>query len=365
MCSEQVRILLLGPMPPPLGGTTVLFRQLVDDLEARDDVHVILVNTTGPQHFLGKTRTWVRVLWTVFRNLAKVDVVTLHATARAVILLAPVVHVVCRCFGKPWVLRKFAGSFDLTYQQLPWPARALVRRTSLSADLCLFETHHLVSFFERHSVHQVAWYPNNRPTESDQLSGGQRARCQRFVFVGHVKPSKGIREIISAAEQLGSEVTVDIYGPVSGGVRQDELTRLENVAYRGVLMPSEVIPTLRQYDALLLPTYHDGEGYPGVILEAYVAGLPVIATEWRAIPEIVDKTSGILVSPHNAAELADAMKRMTDDPALFEALRAGTKQKRQDFSSSKWTCAFAQLCRDLVELGSSRVLEGSGTQQCD
>ena len=81
---------------------------------------------------------------------------------------------------------------------------------------------------------------------------------------------------------------------------------------------------LAQHDALVLPTYHAGEGLPGSIIEAFQHGLPVIATRWRAIPELViPAVNGLLVEPRDVTALAQAMQRLATEPALFVELRDG------------------------------------------
>ncbi len=106
---------------------------------------------------------------------------------------------------------------------------------------------------------------------------------------------------------------------------------------------------MQKYDALLLPTYYEGEGYPGVILEVYCAGVPAIATRWRAIPEIVDGSSEILVDPKNAAQLVQAMQTLMCSPQHLDALRQGALEMARRFSSQTWTARFVQLNRTLME----------------
>ena len=59
--------------------------------------------------------------------------------------------------------------------------------------------------------------------------------------------------------------------------------------YCGAVSPGDVPEIIRQHDLLLLPTYWESEGYPGVILEAMQCGRPVIATRWAGIPEVVEE----------------------------------------------------------------------------
>jgi glycosyltransferase involved in cell wall biosynthesis len=166
--------------------------------------------------------------------------------------------------------------------------------------------------------------------------------------VGHVKATKGIYEIIEAAEMFDSNVVVDIYGPLDEGV-SDSAFRGGNVHYKGQLDSAQVISTMRQYDGLLMPTYYVGEGYPGVILEAYCAGVPVIATRWRSIPEIVDETSGILIEPKSAEQLAQAMQELINSSEKRATRRRGALTMARRFSSQAWTEKFVQINNAMVD----------------
>ena len=70
-----------------------------------------------------------------------------------------------------------------------------------------------------------------------------------------------------------------------------------------------MLATLTQYDVLLLPTTWKTEGYPGIIIEAYSVGIPVVSTKIGGIPEIVEHGyNGILIEPHNTDELLSAIR---------------------------------------------------------
>ncbi len=156
-------------------------------------------------------------------------------------------------------------------------------------------------------------------------------------------------ELIGAAERLPPNVEVDVYGPLGGGLSESVFSGLRRTRYRGVLPPEEVPATMAGYDAFVLPTYHPGEGYPGVILEALAAGIPIVATRWRMVPELVDEESGLLVEPRDADDLFRAMQRLVNEPALFRRLREGARRRRGHFSASTWTQVFVDCCRALVK----------------
>jgi glycosyltransferase involved in cell wall biosynthesis len=76
------------------------------------------------------------------------------------------------------------------------------------------------------------------------------------------------------------------------------------------------------------------EGFGIVLLEAMLAGLPVVATRVSAIPEIVaDGETGLLAPPGDAASVADALARLLDNAELRRGFGAsGRNRARAEFS---------------------------------
>jgi glycosyltransferase involved in cell wall biosynthesis len=163
-----------------------------------------------------------------------------------------------------------------------------------------------------------------------------------------VKPTKGIAEIVEASRiLLPRRFAVDVYGAFQDGITQSWFAD-SPVKYCGPIGNEEVIKTLMRYDVLLLPTYYEGEGYPGAILEAYCAGLPVISTRWGGIPEIVSAETGILIEPRDPVDLAKAMQTLIDSDHLLTTLRDGARSKAMEFDSGRWTQRFIDLCHQLT-----------------
>lgn len=342
-----MRIMIIGPIDPPMGGPPVLLRYLGEALSIRSDVELLVVDTCRGRPgrpLIFHVYVWLSCALTVATRARQMDIVTLHASSTGVLRLAPIVHIVSRLFRKPWALRVFGGNFDRYYATRWRFTRFLLRRTALSADVCLFQTQSLVNAVAPLCRGRACWYPNCRPMPNVIVQSESREHCSRFVFVGIVKPSKGILELAQAARGLPSSLEIDVYGPLREGITAKDLGGIPGLRYRGVLDQNHVIATLEGYDALVLPTYYEGEGYPGVILEAYAAGLPVIATRWRSIPELVDETTGILVSPADSEELAHAILRLHRDRKLYMALREGVRRRRDQYSLERTTALFMELC---------------------
>jgi glycosyltransferase involved in cell wall biosynthesis len=243
-------------------------------------------------------------------------------------------------------MRAFGGSFDEQYQKLPSFYQWWMRRTYFQADMCLLESHRMVNFFASIGAHRPEWFSNYTRDAGLNQTTPYKSKCEKIVFLGRVVKEKGIDTILDAASELESEVTIDIYGPLSRDYTPEKINTLggDRVTYRGLLSPEEIVEKLWDYDALVLPTYWPGEGYPAVVLEAYAHGIPVITTCWLVLEEIVDETSGILIEPQKPDQLSDAINRLHNNEQLYQTLQLGARSKAGHFSVSTWAEKFEQFC---------------------
>lgn len=343
-----MRLLLIGPIPPPLGGATVLFNQLVDELAQRKDLHVEVVNTSRLHRSSAKNLVQgFRTLVALLRRIRHTEVVGLHASIRGAALFGPVVSVICYICGRPWIFRGFGGFYPNWYQAAPMPIRWLFRHTVLAADTVLFETRLSVEFFTSITRRPVCWYANSRVLSDIPTRDGTHSDrgARRFVFLGHVSEVKGVRDLIHASRELDG-VTIDVYGPITDQLTQEDFIG-SGVTYMGVVEPMVVPDLLRGYDVLVLPSRYWAEGYPGAVLEAFSAGIPVIASSIGAIPEIVGERNGILIEPGRIDQLATAIKMLRDDSTYFSTLQLGAKESALQFSSDRWTAEFVRHCRNI------------------
>ncbi|GHE89377.1 glycosyltransferase [Thalassotalea profundi] len=139
-----------------------------------------------------------------------------------------------------------------------------------------------------------------------------KPKCQSFVFVGSLIPTKGVNELLSAfmiCHEKLPDLTLDILG--EGPMKNVLIDKIKanNLQHVIKLHGSVPLPTVADYirsaSALVLPSYR--EGVPNVLLESFACGTPVIATCVGGIPEVVNEDVGILVEDKNSEQLANAM----------------------------------------------------------
>ena len=171
----------------------------------------------------------------------------------------------------------------------------------------------LLPFVKR--LHMI--YPNCKPLHilsADELAG-YNLRPMRFCIFSRITPTKGIEDAIKAVslanEKAGKTIaTLDLYGNVEtcdcSWFDNVKASMPETVAYRGKVAFDKSVSTLKDYTALLFPTYYPGEGLAGTVIDAFAAGLPVIASDWHDNANIItDGKNGFVFPTHDVNRLAE------------------------------------------------------------
>lgn len=154
----------------------------------------------------------------------------------------------------------------------------------------------------------------------------------KFVFLSRLTEMKGVFHIVDCAKQLNQmgysgRFVVDFYGRIEKEIEQkfmQEIWVVENINYKGFLNLKEETnyTVLSEYDAMLFPTMHPTEGFPGVIADAAIAGVPVIAANWNYAEEIIgDGKCGYLFPVGDKSALLEKMVFAIEHRDTFQAIR--------------------------------------------
>lgn len=151
----------------------------------------------------------------------------------------------------------------------------------------------------------------------------EKAERLQLVFISRIARSKNLTYAFEVLKHTDRPIWYDIYGPKEDPIYWKEcaeiITTLPDhvqVAYKGELLPDDVVNVFAQYDAFLFPTM--AENYGHVIWEALYAGcLPIISdgTPWRDIP-------GWVIPLDNPDDYLKAINELADMPqAAYQAQR--------------------------------------------
>jgi len=164
----------------------------------------------------------------------------------------------------------------------------------------------------------------------------------RLVFMARINKMKGLDWIFNLADyisdnNLSDKVSITFYGPV---IQEDSeyfhssIARYDFVSYKGALQPDDIYRTLSQYDIMLLPTHYYTEGLPGSVVDAYISGIPVIATEWKHAREFInDGVNGYIIPFENGQDaLIEKVMYLMRNPQELVQIQKNALKKRQEFA---------------------------------
>lgn len=131
----------------------------------------------------------------------------------------------------------------------------------------------------------------------------QKSNTIKCVFYGRLVEEKGIEKAIDVVNRLYEEnydISLDIYGQAKNEEYIEKLKKMSNkncIYFKGTIIPDNKneYEILSQYDIFVFPTEHPGEGLPGALIDAYIAGLAVIASDWKYAREYIDNEKNGLI----------------------------------------------------------------------
>ena len=176
----------------------------------------------------------------------------------------------------------------------------------------------------------------------NRFAPSSEVREDGLVFaVGRLIEKKGFIQLVRAAARLrdqGRTIRCVIAGE---GVERKKLEReiqrlnlAKDVDLVGSMEQNEVALMMRRASVFALPCVEAKDGnvdaLPTVLLESIATGCPSVSTKVSGVPEIIeDDVSGLLVPPADDAALADAIKRILDDPMTSARLSAGGRERAE------------------------------------
>lgn len=186
----------------------------------------------------------------------------------------------------------------------------------------------------------VHLFPNFRIVDF-KANNQERDNTLKLVFMSRIMKIKGTETIINFAKQLktnniNSHLLIDFYGPTNeyeGESFEKDIADFPPLTYKGVLQPEDINTTLAKYDCMLFPTRYMGEGFPGAIVDAYISGIPVIASNIRYNAEFIDHgKTGYLYELDHEEDFYKYINRIQKDATLLMRLKKNAFAKSKEYS---------------------------------
>lgn len=216
-----------------------------------------------------------------------------------------------------------------------WLPEFLKKQPGLSKRLKTFhmiyvETNNMKKLLEDMGFENVVVMPNckrlNIVSEPEKCT-----KPFSLCTFSRVMKEKGIEDavnaVIAANKKLGEIVYhLDIYGQIdtnqTGWFEKLMETFPDYINYRGLVKFDQSVEVLKPYFALLFPTYYVGEGFAGTAIDAFSAGVPVLASNWKYNNEVVKEgINGGIFEPKDVEELTKRLIEMANNPEPWLDMR--------------------------------------------
>ena len=203
-----------------------------------------------------------------------------------------------------------------------------------------------------------------------------KQRNERFhvLFIGNLRESKGIFDVLKAASLVRQETDrVDFWFAGEWSSDQAENYALdiirrggieEHIKFWGLITGEEKVEFFNRGDVLVHPTYYDGQ--PIVLLEAMSVGLPIISTDVGSIAEtVIDNQNGFIIPTGSPDKMAERILLFSRDDKLRRSMsRMSKKIYENRFTRAIFLTNARQILRE-VYLEKTHKHQNRGVGQID
>jgi glycosyltransferase involved in cell wall biosynthesis len=207
------------------------------------------------------------------------------------------------------------------------------------------------------SPERVWIVPNGVPIRENVPERGAPNGTWTLGTVALFRPRKGLEILLDALAEL-RERHVPVRLRAVGGFETPEYeaqirARVHKLGIDDAIdwtgFTSDVTAELDRMDLFVLPSLF-GEGLPMVVLEAMASGVPIVATEVEGVPEAIrPNQDGLLVPPHDAPRLAEAIERFIAREVDWNAFRiSALARQRERFSDQSMAAGVAEVYRAVL-----------------
>ncbi len=343
MTLAGLRIVLVGPLPPPAGGMANQTRQLAELLTGEGAiVDVVQVNAPYRPPWVASLRG-VRAVFRLLpyvlrliRETRRADMVHVMANSGWSwhLFAAPAVWIAA-AGGVPVVVNYRGGEADrFLARSLRW-IRPTMRRASALAVPSGF----LKEVFARRDL-PAAILPNIVDLERFHPADVDASTVVRahLVVARNLEPIYDVGTAIRAfgvVRQSHPTATLSVAGTGPERAALEALARelgvADAVSFTGRLDRDEMAALYRTATLVLNPTTVDN--MPNSLLEAMASGVPIVSTDVGGVPFMVrHEHTALLVRRGDSVAMADAVNRLLDDATLRTTLRANGLSDVQRYS---------------------------------
>lgn len=372
--TDKIKVLLVSPLPPPLGGISTWSSILLDYYSSNQfKFHINHQNSaikyrkitdlSLSRRVIGGIKDTLDGIKELKNNIAAVNPDVIHLSSSGSFGLIKDLLLIQTATRKK---KRIVVHFH--FGRIPYLAKKknwewyLISKVIIKSNNVIVIDESSYNTLITCGFKNIKNIPNPISSELEEKSRNLLTReikvQNKIVFVGHVVAAKGVFELVESCVLIHEIVELIFIGPYEQSVKDELIKRSELktdsgwIEFTGGLDKNEVYKLIQNATVLILPSY--SEGFPNVVLEAMALSCPVIATNVGAIPEMLDinsdNPSGICVSPKNAAELSHAIVTVLNDCGTATTMgNNGRKKILNNYTISRISGLYEKLWIDTIK----------------
>lgn len=182
-----------------------------------------------------------------------------------------------------------------------------------------------------------------RKISSNNISTSSITFPLKLCIFSRILKEKGIEDAINAVMQINNKyketkLSLDIYGPIDPLYKESFMLQQQSfpsyIRYNGVVDANDSSTVLSKYSMLLFPTHYKTEGIPGTIIDAYFAGIPVLAARWNSFSDVVDEgITGFGYEILNNNDLIKVLEELIENPSMIQACKKRCLKKSEEYTA--------------------------------
>jgi glycosyltransferase involved in cell wall biosynthesis len=349
---DRLRVLLLtSEAPPVVSGISRTVVMLSEGLRARGHTVDITSRADFPHVVRNEVRLSAFILyWRRFRRrLLAYDVVVVFGPVPTISEVFLALSMTMHHSHRPAII--YTHHSDLAIPGLaPFCAvyNGVAERLAHRADAIVVTSEAYRAKLARSggsSVNVVPWRVDTR--EKVQPRAPEQPDLLRILFVGQLRPYKGLRELICAVAGVPAlQLSIIGAGPMLAEL-QGLASQLNatNVQFRGRVTDNELWRAYSGHEVIVLPSISTAEAFGLVLIEGMAAGCVPVASDLAGVREVAGPT-GLLVRPGDARDLRAQLCALADDRDRLHVLQQKSLARARTLSYDDMVLGYEGLFRE-------------------
>ena len=369
------RVLFLSPLPPPFYGSAMSSAMCLDILDRSDEFEVESIKLNFAQEIdeMGKlSLAGLKHVWDARKDIVR----SIKSSSPDLVYIMPATshwgflrdyllsRVIFKRSESPVVFHLRSHILERSWRN---PVlRSMFKRMYSGRKVILIDERSREELRDMVNEGDIRVLPNAIEDEigetefESMISRREGREGLNILFLANMMKTKGWPKVLEACvllKEQGIDFKCCFVGAWMNEKERDEFddfisaNGLEGLAVSlGHKKGLEKNRILADSDVLVFPTHYPHEAFPRVVLEGMMFGLPVVANDWAAIPNMIeDGRTGFILKENSPQEIAGHLMILRDDRGLrTEMGLLGRKRFQERFEREGYRTRFLETLKSLM-----------------